>query len=124
MMDEVVDILMIQLELSWKQYVGDYLLQLQMCELFSFLCQCKVSGVVVFLFGLQIFVVFDVMLFEQVKVVIFGQDLYYGRGQVYGLSFLVLVGVLVLLLLLNIYKEIESDFGILCLDYGCLILWV
>lgn len=54
----------------------------------------------------NIFQVFEWMLFVDMKVVILGQDLYYGFGQVYGLSFLVLLGVVVFLLLVNIYKEL------------------
>ena len=81
MIDEVVDTPAIQLEPSWKQRVGDYLLQPQMRELSSFLRQRKASGAAVFPPGPQIFAAFDATPFEQVKVVILGQDPYHGRGQ-------------------------------------------
>ncbi len=123
MIDEVADTPTIQLEPSWKQHVGDYLLQPQMRELSGFLRQRKASGAAVFPPGPQIFAAFDATPFEQVKVVILGQDPYHGRGQAHGLSFSVPPGVPVPPSLLNIYKEIESDLGIPRPDHGCLIPW-
>jgi len=93
MMDEVAGTPTIQLEPSWKQHVGDYLMQPQMRELSSFLRQRKASGAAVFPPGPQIFAAFDATPFEQVKVVILGQDPYHGRGQAHGLSFSVQPGV-------------------------------
>lgn len=104
MIDEVTDTPTIQLEPSWKQHVGEYLLQPQMRELSAFLRQRKASGAAVFPPGPQIFAAFDATPFEQVKVVILGQDPYHGRGQAHGLSFSVLPGVPVPPSLLNIYK--------------------
>ncbi|EQM85053.1 hypothetical protein L681_21575, partial [Stenotrophomonas maltophilia MF89] len=86
MIDEVTDTPTIQLEPSWKQHVGEYLLQPQMRELSAFLRQRKASGAAVFPPGPQIFAAFDATPFEQVKVVILGQDPYHGRGQAHGLS--------------------------------------
>ena len=48
MIDEVTDTPTIQLEPSWKQHVGEYLLQPQMRELSAFLRQRKASGAAVF----------------------------------------------------------------------------
>lgn len=47
--------------------------------------------------------------FDQVKVVILGQDPYHGEGQAHGLSFSVPLGVRPPPSLLNIFKEIRSD---------------
>jgi uracil-DNA glycosylase len=49
--------------------------------------------------------------FEDVRVVILGQDPYHGPGQAHGLSFSVPDGVKVPPSLKNIYKEIASDIG-------------
>jgi uracil-DNA glycosylase len=49
--------------------------------------------------------------FEQVKVVILGQDPYHGAGQAHGLSFSVPDGIKIPPSLKNIYKEIASDLG-------------
>ena len=50
--------------------------------------------------------------YENVKVVILGQDPYHGEGQAHGLSFSVRDGVKPPPSLLNIYKETESDLNI------------
>ncbi len=50
--------------------------------------------------------------YDEVKVVILGQDPYHGVGEAHGLSFSVLDGVKRPPSLENIYKELESDLGI------------
>lgn len=61
--------------------------------------------------GSQIFNAFELTPFDQVKVVIIGQDPYHGEGQAHGLSFSVPEGVKPPPSLMNIYKEIEADLG-------------
>lgn len=58
-----------------------------------------------------IFNAFDKCPFNEVKVVIIGQDPYHNIGQANGLSFSVNEGVRIPPSLLNIYKEIEADLG-------------
>lgn len=50
--------------------------------------------------------------FEEVKVVVIGQDPYHGEGQANGMAFAVETGVQLPPSLQNIFKEIESDLGI------------
>ncbi|NQY67454.1 MAG: uracil-DNA glycosylase [Flavobacteriales bacterium] len=59
-----------------------------------------------------IFAAFNYTSFEDVKVVIIGQDPYHGPGQAHGLSFSVPDGIKIPPSLRNIFKEIESDVGI------------
>lgn len=59
----------------------------------------------------KIFRAFDLAPFENVKVVILGQDPYHGAGQANGLCFAVNDGVRPPPSLQNIFKEIESDLG-------------
>ncbi len=59
----------------------------------------------------KIFQAFDACPFDQVKVVIIGQDPYHEPGQAHGLCFSVNPGIPVPPSLVNIYKEIESDLG-------------
>ncbi len=113
----------IQLEPGWKARVGDWLLRPEMRELSTYLRQRKAAGARVFPPGRQIFAAFDATPFEQVKVVVLGQDPYHGHGQAHGLSFSVMPGVPVPPSLLNIYKEIEADLGIPRPDHGCLLPW-
>lgn len=113
----------IQLEPSWKERVGEWLLRPEMRELSAFLRQRKAAGARIFPPGHDIFAAFDATPFEQVKVVILGQDPYHGYGQAHGLCFSVQPGVPVPPSLLNIYKEIETDLGLPRPDHGCLLPW-
>jgi len=61
--------------------------------------------------------------FEDVKVVIIGQDPYHEPGQAHGLAFSVQDGVELPPSLQNIYKEIEDDLGIKCEKSGNLSRW-
>ncbi|MEL0638167.1 uracil-DNA glycosylase [Marinomonas sp. TI.3.20] len=61
--------------------------------------------------------------FEQVKVVILGQDPYHGPGQAHGLSFSVKPGVKVPPSLVNIYRELTRDLGIPPAEHGFLNQW-
>lgn len=58
-----------------------------------------------------IFHAFELTPFDQVKVVILGQDPYHGPKQANGLAFAVNKGVPLPPSLINIYKEIENDLG-------------
>ena len=51
--------------------------------------------------------------YKDVKVVIVGQDPYHGDGEAHGLSFSVQKGIKLPPSLKNIYKELESDLGII-----------
>lgn len=61
--------------------------------------------------GQDIFRAFDACPFNDVKVVILGQDPYHGPGQANGLSFSVHEGVPFPPSLVNIFKEIKNDIG-------------
>ena len=61
--------------------------------------------------------------YEDVKVVILGQDPYHGPGQAHGLSFSVLPGVPAPPSLLNIFKELQDDLGCTKPNNGCLKPW-
>jgi uracil-DNA glycosylase len=61
--------------------------------------------------GREIFRAFDCCDFNDVKVVIIGQDPYHGPGQANGLCFSVREGVKMPPSLVNIFKEIQQDLG-------------
>ena len=71
----------------------------------------------------QIFNAFDQTPFNDVKVVILGQDPYHEPNQAHGLCFSVNKGVQIPPSLVNIYKEIESDLGFKAPDHGYLEDW-
>lgn len=70
-----------------------------------------------------IFAALDAIDFEDVKVVILGQDPYHGPGQANGLSFSVNKDVSLPPSLKNIYKELESDLGAKPPNTGDLNKW-
>ena len=71
----------------------------------------------------DIFNAFKLCAYEKVKVVILGQDPYYGEGQAHGLAFSVKRGVDVPPSLKNIYKELSTDIGFKIPAHGCLESW-
>jgi len=101
-----------KLEQGWKKALENEFDKPYMAELKTFLLQEKSKGARVFPPGNQIFSAFNLTPFDQVKVVILGQDPYHGEGQAHGLSFSVPEGVRQPPSLQNIFKEIYSDLGI------------
>ena len=73
--------------------------------------------------GSQIFNAFEHCHFNDIKVVIIGQDPYHNIGQANGLCFSVNDGVSHPPSLMNIFKEIENDLGISYPKSGNLIRW-
>ena len=71
----------------------------------------------------QVFTAFDVVPFDQVRVVILGQDPYPSPGHAHGMSFSVPPGVSPPPSLRNIYKELQSDLGIAPAKNGYLMGW-
>lgn len=103
--------------------MGEALAAPSMQALGEFLRAQKAAGKVVYPANRNIFAALDATPFENVKVVLLGQDPYHGPGQAHGLAFSVLPGVDVPPSLQNIYTEIERDCGIARPDHGCLIPW-
>ncbi|WP_056988997.1 uracil-DNA glycosylase [Lacticaseibacillus camelliae] len=71
----------------------------------------------------HIFQAFEWTPFDQVKVVIFGQDPYHGPNQAVGASFAVAPGVPLPPSLQNIYKELQDDLGYPPVSHGYLKSW-
>ncbi len=101
-----------QIEESWKEHLKDDFNLSYFEELKKFLLQEKKNGATIFPPGQQIFNAFNLCPFDQVKVVILGQDPYHGKGQAHGLCFSVQAGIKPPPSLINIYKEIETDLNI------------
>lgn len=73
--------------------------------------------------GRLIFNAFNLCPFDQVKVVIIGQDPYHEPGQAHGLSFSVMDGIPFPPSLQNIFKEIHDDTGAAIPFSGNLTRW-
>lgn len=111
-----------QIEGSWKtmlenEFKADYFSSLKL-----FLLEEKKKHVI-FPPGSRIFAAFEQTPFQQVKVVILGQDPYHGAGQAHGLCFSVPQGIQKPPSLQNIFKEIYTDIGITMPVSGNLEKW-
>jgi uracil-DNA glycosylase len=113
----------IQLHPTWLSRLENEFKQPYMQDLKSFLQQEKQQGKVIFPPGKDIFNALNSTPFEQVKVVILGQDPYHGPKQAHGLSFSVQPGVKIPPSLLNIYKELQRDLGLAMPNNGYLQSW-
>lgn len=113
----------VRLEAGWKSRLEDQFEQDYMQELRAFLLSRKQAGATIYPPGSLIFNAMDSTPFEEVKVVILGQDPYHGPGQAHGLCFSVLDGVQTPPSLVNIYKEINQDLGLPIPDSGNLEHW-
>lgn len=71
----------------------------------------------------EVFAALHLTPFEDVKVVILGQDPYHGPGQAHGLCFSVPPGVPAPPSLQNVLKELQSDLEIDRPNHGCLDAW-
>lgn len=99
----------IELEPSWLKALDDEFDKDYMVKLKQFLKEEKEAGYTIYPKGNNIFNAFNKTPFDEVKVVILGQDPYHGPNQAHGLSFSVQQGVQVPPSLKNIYKELATD---------------
>ena len=95
---------------DWKRSLADELSKPYFEELVSFVKMEYASGTV-YPAGRDIFRAFDKCEFDNLKVVIIGQDPYHGPGQANGLCFSVNDGIAFPPSLQNIFKEVHSDIG-------------
>lgn len=100
----------IRLDDSWKVALASEFEKPYFRELTEYVRAQYKAGTVFPPAGL-IFKALDLCPFDQVRVVILGQDPYHGPGQANGLAFSVNDNVKPPPSLLNIYKEIQSDLG-------------
>ena len=112
----------VKIEPSWKRQLQGEFEKPYFAQLTARVRQEYQSGVC-YPPGSLIFNAFDLCPFDQVKVVIIGQDPYHEPGQAHGLSFSVQQGVLFPPSLQNIFKEIEQDVGTPVPQSGDLTRW-
>lgn len=112
-----------QLDDAWRSYINAELAQPYMQKLDAFLVEERQGGAVVYPPREQWFNAFLYTPFENIKVVIVGQDPYHGEGQAHGLSFSVPEGIKIPPSLRNIYKELSRDTGMNIPHHGNLEAW-
>ncbi len=113
----------IKLDPSWLAVLGDEFEKDYMKQLKAFLLAEKKSGKTIYPAGENWFNALNTTPFDQVKVVILGQDPYHGPGQAHGLCFSVLPGVPAPPSLVNMFQELQKDCGIPISKHGCLQHW-
>ncbi len=111
-----------QIEASWLEVLEHEFKAEYFAELKRFLISEKQKNQVYPPSSL-IFNAFNLTPFNDVKVVILGQDPYHGKGQAHGLCFSVQRGVRLPPSLQNIYKELQEDVGVAPATHGCLESW-
>jgi len=112
----------IKLEPSWLEHLRTEFEQPYMANLRQFLVEEK-SRHTVFPPGSEIFNAFAHTPFDDVRVVILGQDPYHGSGQAHGLCFSVRRGVPTPPSLRNIFKELHGTLGVPVPGHGELTAW-
>jgi uracil-DNA glycosylase len=101
-------IMSIKIDESWKEMLREEFNQEYFEMLIKFV-KAEYEQTTCFPPGNKIFAAFDRTPFEDVKVVILGQDPYHGAGQANGLSFSVADGIPHPPSLMNIFKEQQKD---------------
>lgn len=108
---------------QWKELLKEEFNEPYFLELKKFISSEKEAGKIIYPQDDEIFSAFNITDFNDVKVVIIGQDPYHGENQAHGMSFSVKPGVKIPPSLRNIYKELNSDINFEIPDHGCLQEW-
>lgn len=116
-------ILDVKIHESWKAVLQDEFSKDYFKGIKEGLLQAKAGGSIVYPPEKLIFKAFNTTAFNEVKVVILGQDPYHGPGEAMGLCFSVPIGVRVPPSLRNIFKEIHKDLAIEIPSHGDLSHW-
>jgi len=111
-----------QLPPSWQRVMGEELDEPYFRKLREFLAQERESHIV-YPPAAEVFTAFDLTAYEDVKVLLLGQDPYPGEGFAHGLCFSVKPGVRIPQSLRNIYRELNFDLGCAIPAHGDLRAW-
>lgn len=112
----------VRIEESWKKVLQEEFEKPYFAQLVNFVRHAYQTQQV-FPPATSIFHAFDTTPFQQVKVVIIGQDPYHNVGQAHGLSFSVPKGIKPPPSLINIFKEIQNSLHIPIPHDGDLTRW-
>lgn len=109
---------------TWHQAIGKEKQQPYFQHILNVVRAERLAGKVIYPPAQDVFNAFKATEFDQVKVVILGQDPYHGPQQAHGLSFSVHKGVAIPPSLVNIYKELAEDIpGFQIPQHGYLQHW-
>lgn len=113
----------VQIAQSWKEVLQPEFDKPYFEQITQFLKAEKQAGKTIYPPGPFIFNAFNTTPFNEVKVVILGQDPYHNPGQAHGLSFSVPMGVSAPPSLVNMFKELETDLNLPRPNHGNLEKW-
>jgi uracil-DNA glycosylase len=113
----------VQIETSWKEKLDAEFHKSYFLQITTHLKTERATGAVIYPPGTKIFNAFEQTPFDNVKVVILGQDPYHGPNQAMGLSFSVPDGIPNPPSLINIFKELNKDIGMSIPLHGNLTPW-
>lgn len=113
----------VKIEESWKNILRNEFSKSYFLEAVTFIKTEKALGKTIYPPGSLLFNAFNITPFDQVKVVLLGQDPYHNPGQAHGLSFSVPDGVRPPPSLMNIFKEAHNDIGMPIPQTGNLTPW-
>ena len=113
----------VKIEESWKQVLQEEFEKPYFATVSNQVKTDMMAGKTIYPPPKLIFNAFEKTPFDKVKVVILGKDPYHGAGQAHGLCFSVQRGVKAPPSLVNIFKEIQTDLGIVPPNHGCLDKW-
>ncbi|HVU54236.1 MAG TPA: uracil-DNA glycosylase [Puia sp.] len=113
----------VKIEETWKETLKQEFTKPYFLQIATYLKAEKMSGKTIYPPGSLIFNAFNTTHFDNVKVVIIGQDPYHGQGQAHGLSFSVPKGIPPPPSLINIFKELQNDIGVPIPNHGNLTHW-
>lgn len=116
------DTMDVEIEESWKAVLQNEFDKPYFAELIRFV-KSEYREQRIYPPGNLIFNAFNLCPFNNIRVVIIGQDPYHGPGQAHGLCFSVLPGVDFPPSLRNIFKEIQQDIGSPIPSNGDLTRW-
>lgn len=107
---------------SWQSVLGEELTKPYFAELTEFV-ERERERAEVYPPREEVFAALGATPYDEVKVLVLGQDPYHGAGQAHGLCFSVRPGVRIPPSLRNIYRELKADRGHPVPDNGCLLPW-
>lgn len=113
----------VKIEGSWKKVLQEEFDKEYFINIKKHIVKEIEEGKTIYPPGKLIFNAFDLTPFDNIKVVIIGQDPYHGPGQAMGLCFSVPQNIPVPASLKRIYKEMNSDVGTTIPNHGDLTKW-
>ena len=107
---------------SWQPVLAEEIKKPYFQKLQNFLTEARQTETI-FPAESDVFSAFELTAYENVNVLLLGQDPYHNDNQAHGLCFSVKPGIKLPPSLVNIYKELQNDLGLQIPNHGYLVPW-